>query len=49
MGPELVEDANNLGERLNQGDKFESNHGNLKVIWVIVGSYALVVTPIKTS
>jgi hypothetical protein len=36
------------GERLNQGHKWESWSGNLRVIWLMVGSYALVVTVIKT-
>ncbi len=43
-----VEEAINLGERLNQGDKWESQHGKLRVIWVMVGSYAQVITLIKT-
>ena len=42
-----IEEAINLGERLNQGDKWESRHGKLRVIWVMVGSYALVITLIK--
>jgi hypothetical protein len=43
-----VEEAINSGERLKQGDKWESRHGKLRVIWVMVGSYALVITLIKT-
>jgi len=43
-----VEETINSGERLNQGDKWESRHGKLRVIWVMVGSYALVITLIKT-
>jgi len=43
-----VEEAINSGERLNQGDKWESRYGKLRVIWVMVGSYALVITLIKT-
>jgi hypothetical protein len=39
----------NSGERLNQGDKQESRYGKLRVIWIMVGSYALVVTVIKTK
>ena len=42
-----IEEAINLGERLSQGDKWESRYGKLRVIWVMVGSYALVVTVIK--
>jgi len=45
---EEVEDVVRSGERLNQGDKWESQLGNLRVIWLMVGSYALVVTVIKT-
>jgi hypothetical protein len=45
---EEVEDVIRSGERLDQGDKWESQMGNLKVIWLMVGSYALVVTVIKT-
>lgn len=44
-----MEEAVSLGERLNQGDKWESRYGKLKVIWVIVGSYALVITVIRTK
>ncbi len=43
-----VEEAITSGERLSRGDKWESQHGRLKVIWLMVGSYALVVTVIKT-
>jgi len=42
-----VEEVVRSGERLNQGDKWESQSGNLRVIWLMVGSYALVVTVIK--
>jgi len=45
---EEVEEAIRSGERLNQGDKWESRLGDLRVIWLMVGSYALVVTVIKT-
>jgi hypothetical protein len=34
---------------MKQGDKSESRHGKLRVIWVMVGSYALVVTVIRTK
>jgi len=44
---EEVEGVIRSGERLNQGDKWESQLGNLRVIWMMVGSYALVVTVIK--
>jgi len=43
-----IEEVIKSGERLNQGDKWESQLGNLRVIWLMVGSYALVVTVIKT-
>jgi len=48
LAPPDVEEAINSGERLNQGDKWESRCGKLRVIWVMVGSYALVITVIKT-
>jgi len=44
-----VEEVIRSGERLNQGDKRESQLGDLRVIWLMVGSYALVVTVIKTG
>jgi hypothetical protein len=44
-----VEDVIRSGERLNQGSKFESRLGDLRVIWLMIGSYALVVTVIKTK
>lgn len=46
---EEVEDVIRSGERLNQEDKRESRLGNLRVIWLTVGSYALVVTVINTK
>jgi hypothetical protein len=48
LAPADAEEAINSGERLNQGDKWESRYGKLRVIWVMIGSYALVVTVIKT-
>ena len=42
-----VEEVILSGERLNKGDKWESRLGDLRVIWLMVGSYALVVTVIK--
>jgi hypothetical protein len=44
-----IEEAINRGERMNQGEKSESRYGKLRVIWVMVGSYALVVTVIRTK
>ena len=43
-----VAEAINSGERLNQGDKWESRQGKLRVIWAMVGSYVFVITLIKT-
>ena len=37
------------GKKEEQGDKWESRYGKLEVIWVLVGSYALVITVIKTK
>lgn len=37
------------GERLKKVDKWESLYGKLRVIWVWVGSYALVITLIRTK
>jgi len=44
---EEIEEVISSGERLNRGDKWESQHGGLRIIWLMVGSYALVVTIIK--
>lgn len=49
LTPEDVKEAINSGEKLTQRDKWESRHGKLRVIWLMVGSYALVVTVIKTK
>jgi len=43
-----VEEAIISGERLNQGDNWESRQGKLRVIWGIIGSYVFVITVIKT-
>jgi len=48
LAPEEVEEVITSGKKLERGDKWESQHGRLKVIWLMVGSYALVVTVIKT-
>ncbi len=48
LTPGEVEEVISSGERLSRGDKWESQHGELKVIWLMVGTYALVVTVIKT-
>ena len=45
---EDIEKAINYGERLNQGDKWESQHGKLRVIWVMIDTYALVITIIRS-
>ncbi len=47
LAPPDVEEAINFGEKLNREDKWESRQGKLRVIWVMVGSYALVITIIK--
>jgi hypothetical protein len=44
-----IKEAINSGERLNQREKLESRDGKLRVIWVMVGTYALVVTVIRTK
>ena len=44
---EDVEKVINSGERLIQGDKWESRSGNLRAIWMMIGPYALVVTVMK--
>jgi hypothetical protein len=44
-----IEEAINSGERLNQGEKSESGYGKLRVMWIMVGSYALVITVIRTK
>ena len=41
-------DAIHYGTREDQGDRVESRLGNVRVIWLMVGSFALVVTVIKT-
>jgi len=48
LAPADVEEAINAGERLRHGDKWGSQYGKVRVIWVMVGSYALVITAIKT-
>jgi len=44
-----VEDTISSGERLKKGNEWESRQGKLRVIWVMVGSYALVITLIRTK
>jgi hypothetical protein len=48
LTPEEVEEAISLGEKLDRGGKCESRFRKLKVIWLMVGSYALVVTAVRT-
>jgi hypothetical protein len=48
LTPDDVREAINRGEKLNRGDKWESQRGKLRVIWLVVGSYTLVLTVIKT-
>ena len=47
LTPEEIEEVINSGEKLDRGDKWESKYGRLKVIWLMVGSYVLVVTVVK--
>jgi hypothetical protein len=47
LAREDIAEAIDAGQRLNQGDKLESRLGNLRVIWVLIGSYAFVVTVIR--
>jgi len=42
-----VEEVVKMGKRLNHGNKWESRLRDLRVIWLMVGSYALVVTVIR--
>ncbi len=49
LSQEDIEEAVNFGERLDQGNKSESRYGKLRVIWVMVGPYALVITVIRTK
>ena len=44
-----VEEAIHSGGRLDQGEKLESRYGKLRILWVMVGSYAFVVTVIRTK
>jgi uncharacterized protein YuzE len=44
-----IEEAINSSERLNQGEKTESRRGKLRIIWLRVGSHALVITVIRTT
>ncbi len=44
-----IESVLNKGEKLQQGDKLESRYNKLRVIWAIVGSYAFVITVIRTK
>jgi hypothetical protein len=44
-----VEEAIHSGGGLDQGEKLESRYGKLRIIWVMVGSYAFVVTVIRTK
>ena len=44
-----VEEAIHSGGRLDQGEKLESRYGKLRIIWVMVGSYAFIVTVIRTK
>jgi hypothetical protein len=43
-----VEEVIKSGEQFKQGNKWESRYDNLTAIWVMVGTYAFVITVIKT-
>jgi hypothetical protein len=43
-----IEQAIESGEKVIRGEKIESRQGELRVIWLTTGSYALVVTIIRT-
>ena len=49
LTPDEVEEAISLGEKLDRGGKCESRFRKLKAIWLMVGSYALVVTAVRTG
>jgi hypothetical protein len=44
-----IEEVFETGEQIKQGDKLESRRDDLRVIWVMVGPYAFVITVIKTG
>jgi hypothetical protein len=44
-----IEEAVRSGERRIQGEKFESELGNLRIIWVTNGLYSFVITIIRTK
>jgi len=44
-----VEEVISSGKKLRREDKWESHQGDIRVIWLMIGSYALVVTVIKTG
>jgi hypothetical protein len=44
---EDVESVINLGETIERDNKMESKSEKLRVIWILVGSYALAITIIK--
>ncbi len=45
--PEEVEEVIASGKRLNRKDRWKSEGKGLRVIWLVVGEYILVVTVIK--
>jgi len=45
--PEEVEEVIASGKRPNRKDRWESEGKGLRVIWLVVGEYILVVTVIK--
>jgi hypothetical protein len=43
-----IEQAIESGEKIIRGEKIESWQGGLRVMWLMTGAYALVVTIIRT-
>ena len=43
-----IEQAIESGEKITMAEKFESQWGDLRVIWLMAGAYALVVTVVRT-
>jgi hypothetical protein len=48
LGTTAIEQTIESGERITMAEKFESRRGDLRVIWLMAGSYALVVTIVRT-
>jgi hypothetical protein len=48
ISPQTMLERPSIGGKAESGDKWESQHGKLRVVWLVVGSYTLVLTVIKT-